>query len=214
VKRRIVLLGPPASGKGTLADRLRSEYSLAIVSPGDLLRAEKVAGSELGTRAAELTSRGELVDDGTINELVGNWLSRQTGDGFVFDGYPRTLGQAEALESMLTRVEKPLQQALLLEADFAILLQRVNGRAICSKCGNIVQLGLHVSSLDDRCPRCGGELVRRADDNEQTLRHRLEEYQQKTAPLIAHYQHKGLLARVNTDARPDQVFQTVSQILS
>jgi adenylate kinase len=214
VKRRIVLLGPPASGKGTIADRLQTDFGLAIVSPGSLLRAEKTAGSELGMRAHELTRRGELVGDDIINPLVRNWLAGQSGSGFVFDGYPRTLGQAEALDEMLRARGTPLEQVLLLEADPAVLSRRVETRATCAKCGNIVSIGLHVGSIEDRCPRCGGQLTRRSDDTPETLQNRLIEYHVKTEPLVRHYEQKGLLARVNTEPSPDEVFTTVTKILA
>ena len=214
VKQRIVLLGPPASGKGTIADRLHSEFGLAIVSPGSLLRAEKAAGTELGKAAAELTQRGQLVGDDVINTLVHNWLGAQAGAGFVFDGYPRTLGQALALEEMLNARSMPLQSALLLEADAAELLRRVESRATCGKCGNIVSVGLHVTRIEEGCPRCGGTLTRRADDTAETLQRRLAEYAEKTEPLVRHYESQDLLARVNTEAAPGAVFASVKKILA
>jgi adenylate kinase len=214
VKRRIVLLGPPASGKGTIADRLQSDCGLAIVSPGNLLRAEKAAGTPLGLKAHKLTRRGELVGDDIINPLVENWLSGQAGSGFVFDGYPRTIGQAIALEDMLNARQTPLEQVLLLEAEPAVLRQRVQSRATCVTCGNIVSLGLHVADLASVCPRCGGQLMRRSDDTQQTLEHRLVEYYAKTEPLVRHYEEKGLLARVNTERLPAEVFTTVTEILA
>ena len=209
-----MLLGPPASGKGTIADRLQITFGLAIVSPGNLLRAEKATGTELGIKAHELTQRGGLVGDDIINGLVHNWLSQQSGTGFVFDGYPRTIGQAHALDEMLTARGRPLEQVLLLEADVAVLRQRVENRAICAACGNIVSLGLQVASLEDGCSRCGGHLTRRSDDNPETLEHRLVEYHAKTEPLIRHYEEKHLLARISTEASPADVFEAVSKLLA
>jgi adenylate kinase len=213
VKRRIVLLGPPASGKGTIADRLQADFQLPIASPGAMLREEKAAGSQLGEAADRQTSLGQLVSDETINAVVGHWLERQTGDGVVFDGYPRTLGQAEALERMLAQRISPLQVTLLLEASLDTLRLRVENRAQCRQCRHIVSVGMHVASRDERCPRCGGALIRRKDDNAETLEARFVEYAAKTAPLIGYYEKRNLLQRVNTERPPDEVFADVRQIL-
>jgi adenylate kinase len=213
VKRRIVLLGPPASGKGTLADRLESEFGLPTVSPGSLLRQEKAEGTELGWEAHRQTQQGMLVDDDTINAIVGKWLDRQTGDAFVFDGYPRTLGQATALEAMLAKRGTPLDLVILLEADPDTLRDRVAKRATCSRCGNIVRIGVHVASLEAPCPRCGGELVRRSDDTDEALARRLQEYAEKTEPLINYYEGRNVLRRVDTQPAPDQVFEQVRPLL-
>jgi adenylate kinase len=187
---------------------------MAIVSPGSLLRAEKSAGTELGRQAAEITGRGHLVGDTIINSLVGKWLADQSGAGFVFDGYPRTVGQAEALGVMLNQRETPLEMVVLLEASEDELLRRVESRATCAECGLIVRIGLHVQSLTDKCPRCGGVLMRRADDTAETLNNRLVEYREKTEPLVDYYERQGLLSRVRTEAAPDTVFQEVTKLIA
>ena len=209
-----MLLGPPASGKGTIADRLQHGFGLAVVSPGCLLRAEKAAGTELGREAGELTSRGQLVSDSIVNTLVYKWLGAQSETGFVFDGYPRTIGQAEALSEMLNETGMPLEKVVLLEASDEELLRRVENRATCANCGNIVRVGLHVMRLDDSCPRCGGALARRTDDTAETLQKRLVEYRDKTEPLVQHYEDQDLLVRVRTEAAPDEVFQEVIKSLA
>ena len=187
---------------------------MAIFSPGSLLRAEKAAGTELGRQADEVTSRGQLVGDSIINSLVRNWLGGQSGAGFVFDGYPRTVGQAHALDEMLRERGTPLEQVILLEASDDELLRRVENRATCTACGYIVRIGLHVQRIEDKCPRCGGALVRRADDTAETLRNRLVEYREKTEPLVEHYEAQGLLARIKTEAAPDEVFQDVTKLIA
>lgn len=209
-----MLLGPPASGKGTLADRLQSECGLATVSPGNLLRAELAAGTELGRRADAQTSRGLLVDDETINEIVATWLRSESGNGFVFDGYPRTIGQADALNTALSERGTALERVLLLDASFATMLDRVTKRVICSRCGNIVAVGLHVRSFDAPCPRCGGELSRRKDDSEETLRLRLQEYEAKTAPLIDYYTDRNLLSQIDANQSTDEVFRDAAKYLA
>ena len=213
MKRRIVLLGPPASGKGTIADGLRSEFELPIVSPGSLLRAERAAGTTLGLKADAKTSQGQLIDDATINTLVGNWIRQQRGDGFVFDGYPRTLGQATALDAELAERAKPLDLVFLLEASVNTLRQRVEHRAICNQCGNIVSIGVHVPNADANCPRCGGALSHRSDDSVETLERRLVEYSAKTEPLVEFYENRGLIQRVNTERTPEIVFEQVRKIV-
>ncbi len=214
MKRRIVLLGPPASGKGTIADNLRVHFQLPSVSPGAMLREEKADGTPLGIEADSLTRGGNLVGDKIINSVVAAWLSKQGGDGFVFDGYPRTLGQAEALEQMLADRKQPLDVVLLLEADITTLRSRVENRATCKACGNIVSIGLQVADASANCPRCGGVLIRRVDDNAETLERRFAEYAEKTAPLISYYEKRQLLHRVNTERLPEQVFAEVCQILN
>ena len=213
MKRRIVLLGPPASGKGTIADGLRSEFGLPIVSPGSLLRAERTAGTALGLEADAKTSQGQLIDDATINALVGNWIRQQKGDGLVFDGYPRTLGQATALDAELAERAKPLDLVILLEASVNTLRLRVEHRAICNQCGNILSIGVHVPSADANCPRCGGALSHRSDDSVETLERRLQEYATKTEPLVQFYEDRGLIKRVNTERPPEIVFEQVRRIV-
>ena len=179
-----------------------------------MLREEKAAGTALGIEADRLTRNGSLVGDEIINSVVAAWLSKQSGDGFVFDGYPRTLGQAGVLDQMLAERKQPLDTVLLLEADIATLRTRVENRAFCKTCGNIVSIGLHIADASASCPRCGGVLARRADDNAETLERRLCEYAEKTAPLIGYYEKRHLLQRVNTGRLPEQVFAEVCQILN
>jgi adenylate kinase len=214
VKRRIVLLGPPASGKGTLADRLHVVYHLPVASPGAMLREEQAAGTPLGLEAAKLTKSGNLVGDDVINTAVRSWLSRESSDGFVFDGFPRTLNQATALDAMLAERRQPLETALLLEAGLDTLRNRVKLRATCSKCGNIVTIGVHTSSENDACPRCKSPLRRRDDDNAETLEKRFHEYTEKTEPVIDYYETRQILERVNTERSPETVFETVREILN
>lgn len=178
-----------------------------------MLRSEKEAGTALGEEAARVTGQGQLVSDAIINAVVSHWLEGQTGNAFVFDGYPRTIGQGEALEGMLAKRQTPLDATLLLEADLDTLRRRVELRAQCKQCRHIVSVGLHVASAADRCPRCGGELIRRQDDNAETLESRFLEYAAKTAPLISFYEKRNLLHRVNTDRPPDEVFAEVREIL-
>jgi adenylate kinase len=210
VKGRIVLLGPPASGKGTQAEMIKAAFQIEPASPGAMLRDEKKAGTPLGVEADRLTSRGQLVPDHLIVELVQSWLGKNHSDTFVFDGFPRTIGQAEALENLLARLKKPLQVAFFLDADFETVRERVARRMVCETCGNIAAVGLHIESASDLCPRCGGRLQRRNDDDEETLKQRMAEYREKSEPLNSYYTNRGLLQRIDANRIPSEVFADIS----
>lgn len=212
MKRRIVLMGPPASGKGTQAELLRFHFALPSASPGTMLREEMRVDSPLGLEAVRLTSAGRLVSDEVINGVVRSWLHRQTGDGFVFDGYPRTLGQASALEQMLFERGTPLEASLLLDADTTTLRRRVERRMACRSCENTTCLDL-LPLQTGVCPKCGGELVRRSDDTVETLDVRFREYLDKTAPVLGYYEKCHLLHHLNAARPRDEVFAEVCKIL-
>jgi len=212
VKRRLVLLGPPASGKGTQAAMISAKYGYPIASPGGMLREEKRAGTALGIEADKLTTRGSLLPDETIVALVKRWLMEHDGE-FVFDGVPRTLGQAKALDALLEERRTPVDLVIALEAKLSTLEERVKNRLICSKCGQIVSLGLHVPSPDTPCPVCGGKLSKRSDDTRETLERRMLEYREKTEPLIAFYTKRGLLHKIDTTPTPERVFDSIAKIL-
>lgn len=212
MKSRIVLLGPPASGKGTQAELIAARHGLPITSPGAMLREEKRAGTPLGVEADKLTSQGKLMPDDLIVGLVSHWLKQHDG-GFIFDGFPRSLVQARALEELLAARGTPLDAVILLEADLETLQTRVAGRLVCGKCGQIVSVGLQVSQSTDCCPRCGGELGRRTDDTPEVLAARLVEYTEKTLPLIEFYLARGILQPVDSTNHPDVVFAAVQAIL-
>lgn len=177
-----------------------------------MLRQERAAGTKLGVEAEKLTANGHLLPDETIVSLVEGWL-RDNGDTFNFDGFPRTVGQAEALEKLLLARGTPLQAAISLEVDFETIAGRVSRRLVCSACGGMVSIGLHVSDETCACPRCGGSLARRSDDNLPTLEKRMEEFRSKTEPVILFYADRNLLQRVNAARPPSEVFQSISEIL-
>ena len=206
------MLGPPASGKGTQAGLIEARYGIPVTSPGAILRKEKQSGTKLGLEADRLTSQGQLLPDQIIVDVVAAWL-RDCDDQFVFDGFPRTLGQAEALEPLLEFRGTPLDVVIALEADLGTLQSRVSHRLICQRCGEIVSVGLHVAAETDPCPKCGGVLGRRSDDSLETLAARMVEYHEKTEPLIAYYKGKGLLQSVDSTRVPKEVFGSIIQIL-
>jgi adenylate kinase len=191
---------------------IRAKYSLPITSPGAMLREEKRAGSQLGVEADKLTSHGKLVPDEMVNELVAHWLERHR-DAFVFDGYPRSRGQADALDQMLSAHSVALDVVLSLEIDLPTIRDRVARRMTCSSCARIFSVGLHVPSADAKCPSCGGLLVKRKDDTSEALDARMEEFAAKTEPLISRYRERGILRSVDAGRRPEIVFDSISMIL-
>ena len=191
---------------------IRAKYSLPITSPGAMLREEKRAGTKLGVEADKLTSQGKLVPDEMVNQLVAHWIERHR-DAFVFDGYPRSKGQADAMDQMLSARGVALDVVLSLEIDVAAIRDRVARRVTCSSCAQIFSVGLHVESADAKCPACGGALVKRKDDTAETLAARMEEFAAKTEPLISRYREHGILRSVDAGRRPEVVFESISKIL-
>jgi adenylate kinase len=191
---------------------MQARYQLPITSPGAILREERKLATPLGIEAEKATSQGQLVADSIVNAVVKNWLTRHDS-AFVFDGYPRSLGQATALDEMLAERDTPLEVVLSLEADFETIRGRVERRLMCSACGRIVSIGLHVSSMDAPCPACGGTLTRRRDDTAETLAIRMREYEEKTAPLIDYYHRRGLLHSVDSRGTPEVVCSLIAEIL-
>jgi adenylate kinase len=209
VKSRIVLLGPPASGKGTQAELMTAHYGIPVASPGAILREETRNGTKLGLEAETWTSQGKLLPDAIIGDLVRNWLDARDSQ-FVFDGFPRSLGQADALEKMMSDRNTPLEIVLALETNLQTLQNRVANRMVCTRCGQIVSVGWHVESASAPCPKCCGELGRRSDDTPEALAIRMVEYYEKTEPLLEYYASRGLLCRVDGMQTPQLVFAEVS----
>lgn len=177
-----------------------------------MLREEKRRGTQFGVEADRLTSLGKLVPDEVICGVVRSWLSAHDGS-FVFDGFPRSLGQAKALEEMLRERATPLEVALSLEVDHATISRRVQSRLVCQACRTNVSIGLHVGGTESACPKCGGVLVRRSDDNPETLASRMKEYEEKSFSLIAHYCEHGLLRSIDATTAPEMVFARITSIL-
>jgi len=208
VKTRIVLLGPPASGKGTQAEKIKALFSLQAVSPGAILREELRLQTPLGIKADRLTCNGSMVPDATVIELVAHWLSVHSG-GFVFDGFPRTLVQGDALGKMLFQQHTALDIVLFFDVSEETIFERVMNRKTCGQCGRSFSAGLHLASGQLTCPKCGGALGRRSDDTPEAVEHRLREYREKTEPLIAYYRQRGLLWTLNGAESPEDVFSEI-----
>ena len=212
MKTRIVLLGPPASGKGTQAEKIKARFGLESVSPGAMLREELRLQTPLGIEADRLTRNGSMVPDSTVVELVGHWLTVHPG-GFVFDGFPRTLVQAEALEKMLLPPRAALDIVFFFDVSEETIFERVMNRMTCGQCGRSFSAGLHLAEGQTACPECGGVLGRRIDDTPASLEHRIREYREKTEPLVDYYRRCGLLWSLNGAESPDQVFSEIASAL-
>lgn len=212
----IVLLGPPGAGKGTQARRLVEERRMLQLSTGDMLRAARHSGTEMGRRVAEVMDRGSLVTDEIVIGLIEERLASplEAPAGYIFDGFPRTLAQADALEGLLTRLGQPLAAALELAVDDEVLVDRVSGRFTCGNCGEVWHDRTRPTRLQGVCDACGStDLRRRADDTAESLRQRLMEYYKKTSPLIGYYHAKGLLARVDGLAAIEDVAAALAQAI-
>ncbi len=212
---RIVLLGPPGSGKGTQAKLLADRHHIPQVSTGDLLRAAVAAGTELGRRAKAAMDSGELVSDDTVLGIIRERLSEpDAGHGFIMDGFPRNLAQAQALDRTLEDLGQPVDVAVLLDVDFDILMQRLTGRLTCSVCGQMYNIYTSPPKQDNICDRCGGELVHRDDDNEDTIAKRLKVYQEQTRPLVRYYADQGKLRTVSAEGEVNGIFARVQAALA
>ncbi|MFO7286076.1 MAG: adenylate kinase [Gammaproteobacteria bacterium] len=203
---RIVMLGAPGSGKGTQAKRLEAERGWLQISTGDLLRQAVADRTELGLRAKAAMDAGELVSDDIVLGMIKERLTKpDAGRGFVLDGYPRNAKQAEDLDHVLGELGLKLDAAVLMDVDFDILMKRLTGRRTCSKTGKVLNIYFSPKEEIDECLQAGGELLRRDDDNEETIRNRLEVYKRQTAPLVDHYAARGLLRRVDAEGTVDEV---------
>ena len=180
---RMVLLGAPGSGKGTQAKRLQVEYKIPQISTGDLLRAAVEQGTPLGRQAKAAMDAGQLVSDEVVLGMIRDRLVQPDARrGFILDGFPRNIPQAQALEALLEQIGQPLDLVLLIDVDYDSLIQRMTGRRTCVSCGQMYNVYFAPSKMDDRCDACGGRLHHRADDNEETIGNRLRVYEAQTAP--------------------------------
>jgi adenylate kinase len=211
----IILLGPPGAGKGTQASRLEQERGMVQVSTGDMLRAAVKAGTEIGRMADEIMKAGKLFPDDLMSQILGNRLDEPDTDrGVIFDGYPRTQAQAEALDTLLADRERKLDYVIELAVDEDSLVDRITGRFSCTKCGEGYHDRYKLPKIPTLCDVCGNdEFRRRPDDNADTVRQRLGEYRAKTAPILPYYEAKGLVRRVDGMAPIDEVRHSIEAIL-
>lgn len=210
----IILLGPPGAGKGTQARRLVDERGMVQLSTGDMLRAARTSGTEMGRLVAEVMDRGDLVTDEIVIGLIEEVVKARRDDRFIFDGFPRTLAQADALQDLLVRQGRMLHAVIEMRVDDDVLVRRVSGRFTCAACGAVYHDETHRPDQEGVCDQCGStEFKRRADDTEAALRTRLLEYYKKTSPLIGYYYAKGGLYSIDGLAPIDEVARQISQVL-
>ena len=210
----IILLGPPGAGKGTQSKRLVDDRSMVQLSTGDMLKEAVAQGTPLGKQVGGIMASGELVTDEIVIDLIEERLTGHGEGGFIFDGFPRTLKQADALGDLLARMGQSLDAVIEMQVDDAALVARITGRYTCGTCGAVYHDQTHPTRVKGICDACGGtNLMRRADDNETALRTRLMEYYKKTSPLIGYYYAKGQLSSVDGLADMDVVAKAVAKVL-
>jgi adenylate kinase len=210
----LVLMGLPGAGKGTQADKIVGKYNIPHISTGDMFRAAIKEGTELGLQAKSFMDKGELVPDEVTIGIVRERLSKEDCEnGFLLDGFPRTVAQAEALDSMLADLGKKIDYVINIDVDQSILMERLTGRRICKNCGATYHLVFNPPAKEGVCDRCGGELYQRADDNAETVQNRLDVNIQQTKPLLNFYEDKGYLRNINGQQDIDVVFADIEELL-
>lgn len=208
VSLNLVLLGGPGAGKGTQAKRLETDFSLTHISTGDILRSEVVRETELGLKAKKYMDEGDLVPDNLIIKMVESEIERHSQEGFLFDGFPRTVGQAEALDDIIV-----IDKVIYLEVGREEAVRRLSARRVCENCGENYNLLFKRSSEEGICDKCGGSLYQRKDDKPEVIKERYDTFWDKTAPLIDYYVERELLTRVDGEQGPDEVYSRIRSIL-
>jgi adenylate kinase len=210
----LVLMGLPGAGKGTQAERIVEKYGIPHISTGDMFRAAMKEGTELGLQAKSFMDKGELVPDEVTIGIVRERLSKDDcKKGFLLDGFPRTVPQAEALEELLTQLDRKIDYVINIDVDKSILMERLTGRRICKNCGATYHLVFNPPANEGTCDRCGGELYQRADDNEATVQNRLDVNIKQSKPLLDFYETKGYLRTINGQQDINIVFADIEELL-
>ncbi len=215
-QRNVILLGGPGAGKGTQAERIVADFKLPHISTGEMLRAAVANGTEMGLEAQKYMESGALVPDEVVIGVVRERLAEPDArDGFLLDGFPRTIPQAEQLDTMLAAAGRQVTHVVLISVPAEELVQRIAGRRSCSQCGKLYNVTFDPPAVEGVCDLDGAALVQRADDNEETVRNRIAVYEQQTAPLVGYYESKGVLeSAFGGGKRPDEVYEQVRGILA
>ena len=207
---RAVLLGPPGAGKGTQAVRLVEKYGVPQISTGDIFRKNIKEGTELGKKAQEYTNSGRLVPDELVVDLVADRLQQEDcANGYLLDGFPRTIAQAEAFDKFLEEHSQKLDAVINFEVGYEALMERLTGRRLCKDCGASYHIKNMPPKKEGVCDKCGGELIQRKDDTRETAEKRIEVYEESTAPLIDYYKASGALKNFNAEKDPKEVFKEI-----
>lgn len=207
---KLMIMGPPGAGKGTQAERLVKDLNITHISTGDMFRAAIKEGTEMGKKAKEYMDQGQLVPDEVVVGMVRDRLSQpDCAQGFLLDGFPRTVAQADALSNTLEQMGIKLDGVINIEVPRERLMARLTGRRVCKGCGASYHVMFNLPKTDGVCDSCGGELYQRSDDNEETVSNRLDVYEAQTQPLIDYYQERGLLIGVNGDQNIDKVLEEI-----
>lgn len=211
----IFIMGAPGSGKGTFSSKIKEEYNLNHISTGDIFRANISQGTELGLQAKAFAEQGKLVPDEITNKMVKDYLATLSDkkNGYLLDGYPRTLDQAKAFEEMTDGTDLAVDVILAMDVPTDVLTRRITGRRTCKDCGEIYNIYSKPTKVEGVCDRCGGELTQRKDDNEESLKVRLDEYSNNTEPVIDYYEKKNMVSHINADASMDEIWSSVKEAL-
>jgi adenylate kinase len=211
----LILLGPPGSGKGTQGERLQEDFRLPYYATGDILRAAVKEGTEVGKQAKEYMDRGDLVPDEVIIGVIAERVQREeASDGFILDGFPRTLPQAEALDAKMGELRREITAAILIDVSEDEVIRRLGGRRTCEAEGHVFHVEFNPPEKEDVCDIDGSKLIIRDDDKPEVIKHRLAQYREKTEPLSDYYEERGILNHVKGEASPDEVEEHIHAVLA